>query len=85
MRDNASATGSSMVTMLLVFVSSACCIGPLMVVFSFVGLSMTTVLSIENIFGPYRLLILAATRQGQNGITITVTGISETMVWLIKK
>lgn len=61
MRDNASATGSSMVTMLLVFVSSACCIGPLMIVFSFVGLSMTTMLTIESIFGPYRLFILGAT------------------------
>ena len=50
-----------MITLFLIFVSSACCIGPLVIVFSFVGLSMTTMLTIESIFGPNRLFILGAT------------------------
>lgn len=54
-------TGSSVVTTLLIFLSSTCCIGPMMVLFSFVGLSGATLLAIENIFGPYRIIILAIT------------------------
>ena len=55
------ATSSSIFATLLVFVSSACCVGPLAVVFSFVGLSGSTMLAVENIFGPYRLYILGLT------------------------
>ncbi len=61
MRSSVSATGSSVIATLLVFISSACCIGPLAVVLSFVGLSSTTMLAIENLFGPYRLYILGLT------------------------
>ena len=53
MKTSVSATGSSVIATLLVFVSSACCIGPLAVVFSFVGLSSSTMLVVENLFGPY--------------------------------
>ena len=61
MRSSVSATGSSVIATLLVFVSSACCIGPLAVVFSLVGLSSSTMLVIENLFGPYRPYILGLT------------------------
>ena len=61
MKTSVSATGSSVIATLLVFVSSACCIGPLAVVFSFVGLSSSTMLVVENLFGPYRLYILGLT------------------------
>ncbi len=61
MKTSVSATGSSVIATLLVFVSSACCIGPLAVVFSFVGLSSSTMLAVENLFGPYRLYILGLT------------------------
>ncbi len=45
----------------LVLVSSACCIGPLAVVLSFVGLTSGTMLAVENVVGPFRPLILSAT------------------------
>lgn len=61
MPSSVSATGSSVIATLLVFVSSACCIGPLAVVFSFVGLSSSTMLAVENLFGPYRPYILGLT------------------------
>ena len=61
MRSSVSATGSSVIATLLVFISSACCIGPLAVVLSLVGLSSTTMLAIENLFGPYRPYILGLT------------------------
>ena len=54
-------TGSSVLTTLLIFLSSTCCIGPMMVLFSFIGLSGGTLLAIENIVGPYRLIILSIT------------------------
>ena len=61
MKSTLSATGSSVIATLLVFVSSACCIGPLAVVFSFVGLSSSTLLAVENLFGPFRHVILVLT------------------------
>ncbi len=61
MKKSMSTASSSMIPLLLVFVSSACCLGPLAVVLSFVGLSTSTMLSIENVFGPYRPIILALT------------------------
>ena len=45
----------------LVLVSSACCVGPLAVVLSFVGLTSGTMLAVENVVGPFRPLILSAT------------------------
>ncbi len=45
----------------LVLISSACCIGPLAVVLSFVGLTSGTMLAVENVVGPFRPLILSAT------------------------
>ena len=53
--------GSSIATTLLIFLSSTCCIGPLMVIFSFIGISSVTLLAIENVFGPYRMIILIIT------------------------
>lgn len=53
--------GSTMAAALMVVVSSACCVGPLAVVLSFVGLSTTAMLTIENIFGPFRPYILSLT------------------------
>lgn len=44
-----------------VLVSSACCIGPLAVVLSYVGLSAGTMLAIENVVGPFRPIVLGAT------------------------
>ncbi len=54
-------TASSVLTTSFIFLSSACCVGPLIVVFSFIGLSGSTMLAIENVVGPYRSLILSAT------------------------
>ncbi len=54
-------TGGSVAATVLVFVSSACCVGPLAVVLSFVGLSSGTVLLLENTFGPYRPYVMALT------------------------
>ena len=61
MKASVSATGSSVIATMLVLVSSACCIGPLAVVLSFVGLSSSTLLAVEILFGPYRLYILGLT------------------------
>lgn len=55
------ATGTSVLATLLVFVSSACCVGPLAVALSFVGLSSSTLLTVENTFGPFRPYILGLT------------------------
>ncbi len=60
-KDSLSATGSSVAATLLVFVGSACCIGPLAGVFTLVGLSGSTVLLVENTVGPYRPYVLALT------------------------
>ena len=49
------------VASVLVLISSACCIGPLAVVLSLVGLTSGTMLAVENVVGPFRLLILSAT------------------------
>ncbi|MCI0417328.1 hypothetical protein L0222_31565 [bacterium] len=54
-------TGTSMISSLLVLISSACCVGPLAVVLSFVGLGSSTLLSIENVVGPFRPVILSLT------------------------
>ncbi len=56
-------TSSSLpvVASVLVLVSSACCIGPLAVVLSFVGLTSGTMLAVENVVGPFRPLILSVT------------------------
>lgn len=54
-------TGTSVMSSLLVLVSSACCVGPLAVVLSFVGLSSGTLLAIENVVGPFRPAILSLT------------------------
>ncbi len=60
--DNSKLTaGSSIATTLLIFLSSTCCIGPLMVIFSFIGISSGTLLAIENVVGPYRMIILIIT------------------------
>ncbi len=56
-----SPTGGSIATTLLVFVSSACCVGPMAVVLSFVGLSGSTLLAIENTVGPFRSYVLGLT------------------------
>jgi len=45
----------------LVLLSSACCVGPLAVVLSWVGLSGSALLALENTLGPYRPWILGAT------------------------
>ncbi len=60
-KNSLSATGSSVAATLLVLVSSACCIGPLAVVFSLVGLSGSAVLLVENTVGAYRPYVLALT------------------------
>jgi len=61
MKASVSATGSSVIATLLVFGSSACCVGPLAVALSFLGLSSSTLLAIENLFGPFRPYLLGAT------------------------
>ena len=61
MGNNLSTGGSTLAATLMVIVSSACCVGPLAVVLSFVGLSTTTMLSVENVFGPFRPYILSLT------------------------
>lgn len=61
MKKNLSAAGGSLLPLVLVLVSSACCVGPLAVVLSFVGLSTGTLLAVENVFGPFRPLILGLT------------------------
>ncbi len=68
MNNTISSTASSAITTLFVFLSSACCVGPLIIVFSFIGLSGSTILAIENTVGPYRPLILGFTA------TLLVTG-----------
>lgn len=45
----------------MVVVSSACCVGPLAVGLSFVGLSTTTLLAVENVLGSFRPFILGIT------------------------
>lgn len=55
------AAGVPVVASLLVLVSSACCIGPLVVLFSWVGLTGGTMLTIESVVGPYRPLVLGLT------------------------
>ncbi len=54
-------TGTSVMSSVLVLVSSACCVGPLAVVLSVVGLSGGTLLAIENVVGPFRPVILSLT------------------------
>ena len=61
MGNNLSTGGSTLAATLMVIVSSACCVGPLAVGLSFVGLSTTTMLSVENVFGPFRPYILSLT------------------------
>jgi mercuric ion transport protein len=61
MRSSLTASGSSIAATLLVLVSSECCVGPLAVALSFVGLSSSTLLLIENSLGPYRPYVLALT------------------------
>ena len=61
MNNSTSSTGGSVITTLFVFLSSACCVGPLAVMFSFIGLSSSVLLSIENIVGPFRPFILGLT------------------------
>ena len=61
MKPNATSTGVPLLASTLVLVSSACCIGPLAVVLSFVGLSGSTLLAIENVVGPFRPVILSLT------------------------
>lgn len=56
-----SATGLPAVASLLVLVSSACCVGPLAIVLSFVGLTGGTLLEIENAVGPFRPAMLTLT------------------------
>ena len=60
---NSSQTSNSLSVFatVLVVVSSACCIGPLAVALSFVGLSSGTMLAVENVVGPFRPVILSAT------------------------
>ncbi len=60
-KNSLSASGSSVAATLLVFVGSACCIGPLAAVFSLIGVSGSTVLLVENTVGPYRPYVLALT------------------------
>jgi len=50
-----------LVATVMVMVSSACCVGPLAVGLSFVGLSTTTLLTVENVLGPFRPLVLGMT------------------------
>ena len=61
MNNSISSTTSSVFTTLFVFLSSACCVGPLIIVFSFIGLSGSTILAIENTVGPFRPLVLGLT------------------------
>ena len=61
MSSRLSASGLPAVTSVLVLVSSACCVGPLAVVLSFVGLTGGTLLAIENVVGPFRPAILTLT------------------------
>ncbi|MCI0412282.1 hypothetical protein L0222_05700 [bacterium] len=60
-RDSIISTASSIVGSVFVLVSSACCIGPLAVILSFVGLSSSTLLAVENTFGPFRPYIFGLT------------------------
>ena len=61
MKPNATSTSVPLLASVLVLVSSACCIGPLAVVLSLVGLSGSTLLAVENVVGPFRPLILTLT------------------------
>ena len=61
MQSNLSSGSLPVVASVLVLVSSACCIGPLAVVLSFVGLTSGSMLAVENVVGPFRPLILSAT------------------------
>ncbi len=61
MRSPAASNGLPILASALVLVSSACCIGPLAVVLSFIGLTSGTMLAVENVVGPFRPLILSAT------------------------
>ena len=61
MKSSVSATGGSAVASVFILLSSACCIGPLAVAFSFLGLSTSAVLAIENVVGPFRPSILGLT------------------------
>lgn len=56
-----SSPGGSWIALLGVVVSSACCVGPLSVALSFIGLSGSTLLAVENVMGPFRPYILVAT------------------------
>lgn len=60
-RQGVSSSGFPALASILVLVSSACCIGPLAVLLSFVGLSSGTLLAIENVVGPFRPVILGLT------------------------
>lgn len=59
-RSRSAAAGSTFATV-AVFLSSACCVGPLGVVFAWVGLSGTTLLAVESVLGPFRPWVLGAT------------------------
>lgn len=61
MNSELSPAGTSIAATVLVVITSACCVGPLAAAFSFVGLSGTTMLAVENTLGPYRPFILTLT------------------------
>lgn len=61
MRSRLTSSSLPVAASVLVLVSSACCIGPLAVMLSFVGLTSGTMLAVENVVGPFRPLILSAT------------------------
>lgn len=46
---------------LALLVSSACCIGPLAIILSYVGLSVGTMVAVEQVVGPFRPLVLTGT------------------------
>lgn len=55
------AGGTSLLAGILVLLSSACCVGPLAMALSVVGLGGSTMLAIENVVGPFRPFVLGLT------------------------
>jgi len=58
---NLPAAGLPAVASILVLVTSACCVGPLAVGLSFLGLTGGTLLAVENVLGPFRPVLFVLT------------------------
>lgn len=57
----ANGSGGAVAAAASVLLGSACCVGPLALGLSYVGLSASTLLTVENVIGPYRPVLLSAT------------------------